>query len=144
MRDESIQNGGHSYQPLDFFVVLRSLQIVDCSNLIGVDLNFAIGDHIAQEFSITGAKRTLRSIKAQFVFPQYSKNIPEVVYMLGLHLTLYYHIVYVDLNIFSQLRLEHPSHHSLVSRPCVLQPKGHHFVMIIPCGRNKRSLLLII
>ena len=103
-----------------------------------------MSDHITQKLARVNAKRTLRSIKAQFVFPQYSKNIPKVVYVLGFHLTLYYHIIYVDLNIFAQLRLEYPGHHSLISRPCILQPKGHHFIMIIPRGRNERSLILII
>ena len=64
--------------------------------------------------------------------------------MLRLHLILYHHIIYVDLNIFVQLRFKYPSYHSLISRPHILQPKGHHIVMIIPCGCNERSLLLII
>ena len=74
---------------------------------------------------------------------QYLENISEIIYVLELHLTLYHHIVYMYLNVLAQLWFEHPGHHSLISRPCILQPKRHYFVMIIPCGCNKRSLLLI-
>ena len=46
-------------------------------------------------------KRTLRSVKAQLVSPQYPKDIPEVINMLRFYLTLYHHIIYVNLNVFS-------------------------------------------
>ena len=64
--------------------------------------------------------------------------------MLGLHLTFYHHIIYVDLNVLAQLWFEHPGHYSLINRPHILQPKRHHFLMIIPYGCDERSLLLII
>ena len=63
--------------------------------------------------------------------------------MFGLHLTLYHHIVYVDLNVLALLWFEHPCHHSLISGPRIFQLEGHHFVMIIPCECNEGSLLLI-
>ena len=96
------------------------LQVVNGSNLIMVNLNSAVGNHITQKFARAYAKRKFSGIKAQFVFPQYLKNIPDVTYMLELYFTLYHHIIYVHLNIFSQLRLKHPDHHPLVSRPCIL------------------------
>ena len=102
-----------------------------------------VGNHITQKLAKAYPKRTLSGIEAQFVSAQYLENIFEIIYVLGLHLTLYHHIVYVDLNIFAQLWFEHPGHHSLVIKPCILQLKGHRFLMIIPCGRNERSLLLI-
>ena len=40
-----------------------------------------MGDHITQKFARAKAKRTLISIKAQFVFPQYLKNTLKVIYM---------------------------------------------------------------
>ena len=40
--------------------------------------------------------------------------------MLELYFTLYHHVIYVHLNIFAQLRLKHPDHHPLVSRPYIL------------------------
>ena len=60
-----------------------------------------MGDHITQKFARADTKRTLRSIKSQMVSPQYPKNIPEVTYMLELYLTLYNHIIYINLNIFA-------------------------------------------
>ena len=75
---------------------------------------------------------------------QYFKNIFEVIHMLGLYLALHHHIIYVDFNVFAALRLEHPSHHLLICRSCILQSEWHHFVMVILSGRNKSSLLLII
>ena len=74
---------------------------MDCSNLIWVDLNSAVGNHITQELARAHTKRTLCGIEAQFVSPQYLKNIFEIVYVLGLHLTLYHHIIYVDLNVLA-------------------------------------------
>ena len=102
-----------------------------------------MSDHKTQKLTKADAERTLRSIKAQFVFPQHLKNIPKVIYMLRLYFSLYPHIVYVDLNIFAQLRFKHPGHHPLISRPCILQFKMHHFVMIIPSRHNESSFLLI-
>ena len=103
-----------------------------------------MSDHKTQKLARVNAERTLRSIKVQFVFPQYLKNIPNVIYVLRLYFTLYHHIIYVDLHIFDQLRFEHPGHHPLISRLYILQSKGHHFVMIIHSKRNESSFLLII
>ena len=64
--------------------------------------------------------------------------------MLRNHLTFHYHIIYVNLNFFPQLRLEHPCHHSLICGSCILQTERHHFVMVILDKGNKSSLLLII
>ena len=64
--------------------------------------------------------------------------------MLRNHLTFHYHIIYVDLDVFPQLRLEHPCHHSLICGSCILQTERHHFVMVILDKGNKSSLLLII
>ena len=63
--------------------------------------------------------------------------------MLGLHLALHHHIIYVDFNILAKLRFKHPSYQPLISGSCILQFKGHHLVMVIPSGCNKSSLLLI-
>ena len=64
--------------------------------------------------------------------------------MLELHLSLHHHIIYVDFNVLAKLRFKHPSHHPLISGTYILQSKGHHFVVVIPSGRNKSSLFLII
>ena len=77
------------------------------------------------------------------MFPQYLKNIPKIIYILRLYFSLYHHIVYVDLNIFAQLRFKYLGHHPLISRPCILQSKRHHFVMIIPSRHNESSFLLL-
>ena len=63
--------------------------------------------------------------------------------MLGHHLSLYHHIIYVDLNILAQLWLEHPDHHPLIGRPCIFQTKVHHFVVVVSSGSDKSRLLLI-
>ena len=60
-----------------------------------------MGNHITQKLARAYAERALNGIKAQFVVPQYPKNIPEVTYMLELYLTLYNHIIYINLNIFA-------------------------------------------
>ena len=64
--------------------------------------------------------------------------------MLRNHLTFHYHIIYVNLNVFPQLRLEHSCHHSLICGSCILQTEWHHFVMVVPDSGNKSSLLLIV
>ena len=103
-----------------------------------------MGNHITQKLARAYAERTLSSIKAQFVFPQYLDNILEVIYMLRLYFTLHHHIIYIHLNIFAQLRLKHPSHYPLVGKPCIFQSKGHHFIVVIPSGCKKSSLFLIV
>ena len=57
------------------------MKIVNYSNLIRVYFNLTMGDHITQKFARAEAKRTLISIKVQFVFPQYLKNTLKVIYM---------------------------------------------------------------
>ena len=64
--------------------------------------------------------------------------------MLRNHLTFHHHIIYINLDIFPQLRLEHPCHHSLICGSCILQTEWHHFVMVVPDRGNKSSLLLIV
>ena len=64
--------------------------------------------------------------------------------MLRNHFALYDHIIYINLDIFPQERLEHPCHHSLISGSCVLQPEWHYFVMVVPNKSNKSRLLLIV
>ena len=64
--------------------------------------------------------------------------------MLEHYLALYNHIINIDFNALAQLWFEHFSHHPLISKPCVFQTKGHHFVVIISSGSNKRCLFLII
>ena len=102
------------------------------------------GNHITQKLARAYAERTLSSIKAQFVFPQYPNNILKVIYMLRLYFTLHHHIIYIHLNIFVQLRFKHPDHYPLVGRPCIFQSEWHYFVMVIPSGCKKNSLFLIV
>ena len=59
-----------------------------------------MGNHITQKFARAHTKRELSNIEAQFVFPQYLENILEVIYMLGLCLALYHHIIDINLNVF--------------------------------------------
>ena len=77
------------------------------------------------------------------MFLQYFKNILEVSHMFGHHLTLYHHIIYINLNILAQLWLKHLSHHSLIGRPCILQTKRYHLVVVISSRSDKNCLLLI-
>ena len=60
------------------------------------------------------------------------------------HLTFHYHIIYVNLDVFPQLQLEHPCHHSLICGSCILQTEWHYFAMVVPYRGNKSSLLLIV
>ena len=64
--------------------------------------------------------------------------------MLRNHLTFRHHIIYVDFNVLSQLRLKYPCHHSLICGSYILQTEWHYFVMVVPDRSNKSSLLLII
>ena len=64
--------------------------------------------------------------------------------MLQNHLTFHYYIIYVDLDVFPQLQLEHPCHHSLICGSCIFQTEWHHFVMVVPDGGNKKIFLLLI
>ena len=78
------------------------------------------------------------------MFPQNFKDVSEVSHMLGHHLTLYHHVVYVDFNSLAQLWFKHSRHHPLIGRPYVFQPKGHHFVMVVSNGSDKSYLFLIV
>ena len=75
--------------------------------------------------------------------PQDLKNIPEVVNVLKFQLTLDHHIVYINFNILAQLCLKHPSHHPLISKPCIFQSKMHHLVMVVSNRSDKSCFLLI-
>jgi len=48
---------------------MRRLQVVNCSNLVRVNFDSMIGNHITQKLARAYAKITLSDIKAQFVFP---------------------------------------------------------------------------
>ena len=74
---------------------------MDCSNLIWVDFNSMVGNHTTQKLARDHSKRTLSGIEVQFVSPQYLESIFEIIYVLGLRLTLYHHIIYVDLNVLA-------------------------------------------
>ena len=64
--------------------------------------------------------------------------------MLRNHLTFHHHIIYVDFDVFPQLRLKHPYHHSLICGSCILQTEWYYFVMVVLDRGNKSSLLLIV
>ena len=64
--------------------------------------------------------------------------------MLGHHLPLYHHIVYVDLNILAQLWFKHFGHHPLIGRTRILQTKRHYLVVVISYRGDKSCLFLII
>ena len=64
--------------------------------------------------------------------------------MVGLIFAFHQHVVYVHLHIPSNLVREHAVHLSLVGGSCVLQSKGHNFVLVQPLVDNKRGLLLIV
>ena len=64
--------------------------------------------------------------------------------MLGHHLTLYHHVIYIDFNALTQLRLKHSSHHSLVGGPRIFQIKRHHLVMVVSNGSDKSYLFLVV
>ena len=51
LRDEPIQSCGHSSEFLHLFGVPRSMQAVNSPNLLGVDLNPMVSDHVTQKFS---------------------------------------------------------------------------------------------
>ena len=78
------------------------------------------------------------------MFPQYFKDISEVSHMLRHHLTFHHHIIYIDLNALTQLRLEHSGHHLLIGRPCVFQTKRHHLIMVVSNGSDKNYLFLVV
>ena len=78
------------------------------------------------------------------MLPQNSKDVCEVPHMLGYYLTLYNHIINIDFNASAQLWFKHFSHYPLISKPCIFQIKGHHFVMIVFSGSNKSCLFLIV
>ena len=64
--------------------------------------------------------------------------------MIGFYLALNYHIIDVNLNVFPQLRLKHPSHHPLIGSPYILQTKGHHLIMVISSISDESYPLLVI
>ena len=64
--------------------------------------------------------------------------------MLRNHFAFHHHIIYINLDIFPQLQLEHLCHHSLINGSCVLQPEWHYFVMVIPNRGNKSGFFLVV
>ena len=93
--------------------------------------------HVAQKLARSHTKSAFGSIKAQLVFPQNFKNVPEVSHMLRHHFTLHHHILYIDLNILAQLWFKHSNYHPLIGRPYVFQTKRHHFVVVISNRSDK-------
>ena len=71
------------------------------------------------------------------MLPQDSEDVCEVAHMFGYYFALYNHVIKIDFNALVQLWFEYFSHHSLISRSCVFQPKGHHFVVIVSSRCNK-------
>ena len=78
------------------------------------------------------------------MFSQYPEDTREVFHMFGRHFTFHNHIIDVNFNISTQLRLKHLRHHALVGRFSVFQAEGHHLVMVIPNRGHKSSLFLIV
>ena len=64
--------------------------------------------------------------------------------MFGCYLTLYYHVINIDLNALPKLWLEHSSHPSLVCGPHILQAERHDFVMVVSNGSEKGSFFLVV
>ena len=81
-RNELIQSGSHSYQFLDLFGTPRRLQVVDCNNLIWVDSNPVMGNHITQKLAQPYPKRTFSGVEVQFMSPRYLENISEIFMFL--------------------------------------------------------------
>ena len=54
------------------------------------------------------------------------------------------HIIYVYLNSYTYLLLEHPVHQSMVGVSCVLESKRHHPITIGSLHCNKRGLFLVV
>ena len=52
--------------------------------------------------------------------PQDLKDAPKVINVLRFQLALNHHVVYVNLNVVSKLRLKHPDHHHLIGKPRIL------------------------
>ena len=71
------------------------------------------------------------------------KDVTEVSHMLEHQFALYNHVVYVDFNVLTHLRLKHSGHHSLVGGTCVLQIKGHHLIVVVSNGCNESCLFLV-
>jgi hypothetical protein len=56
----------------------------------------------------------------------------------------YQHVIDVDLDISTNLVMEHSVHEPLVGGPCVLQPERHNLVAKKSSTYDKRCLFLII
>ena len=80
----------------------------------------------------------------QLVSPQNFKDVPDISHVLRHYLTLYHHVIYIDFNALTQLRLKHSGHHSLVGGPCVFQTKRHHLIMIVSNESDKSGLFLVV
>ena len=64
--------------------------------------------------------------------------------MIRLYIALYHHIIDINFDVFSKLRLKHPSHHPLIGSPYILQTKGHHLIMVISSTSDESCPLLVI
>ena len=64
--------------------------------------------------------------------------------MFGHQFALYHHVIYIDFNILTHLRLKHSGHHSLVGGPYVFQTKRHHLVVVVSNGSDKSCLFLVV
>ena len=57
------------------------------------------------------------------MLPQYIKDLDQVMCMPFTLLSLYYHVVNVNLHRFTDQILEHTGDHPLISSPRILEPK---------------------
>ena len=63
--------------------------------------------------------------------------------VVGAFFGFYKHIMNINLHIFTSQGLEHPSHHPLISWPCVFQVKRHYVVAVQPLGYDEGCFLCV-
>ena len=63
--------------------------------------------------------------------------------MLISHLGVDHHVVHIRLNILSYHGRKYSVHQPLVGRPCILEPKRHHFVIVKRKLCYERCLALV-
>ena len=114
------------------------------ASICRIDFYPPASDQVPQKFASPHSKGAFFCVKAQLMFPQYLKHPLKILYMPRFLLALYHHVINIHFSRMPNFVPEQPHHHSLICHPGILQPKGHHGVMIISVGRYECRLLLVL
>ena len=138
-----IQRGHLVVEALYFFHVPWWCHLHYGPNLVWVNFDTSLRHHEPQELSGRHPECTLARIKLHVVRPESVEGLPEVVQMVVLPSTFYQHVIYVNLDVSSDLMHKHFIHEPLIRCACILKTERHHLIVEEALTGDERSFLLI-